>query len=70
MNSGLRAVFIVLDIGFQGTIGVGVEDVAETGVLVERVAVDAVGWFAGGQDEDGACAGICFLSFGWEESIE
>jgi hypothetical protein len=64
VDGGLRAVFVVLNIGFQGAIGVSVEDVAEASVLVKGVAIDAVGWFAGGQDEDSACAGICFLSFG------
>jgi hypothetical protein len=59
----LGTVLIVLDVRFYAPVVVDREDITETSVLIEGVAVDVVGWFAGGEDEDGTCAGVRFLCF-------
>jgi hypothetical protein len=64
MNGGLRTVLVVLDVLGQGARGRSGEDVAEARVLVEGVAVDAVGGLLGGEDEDGARARVGVVCFG------
>jgi hypothetical protein len=62
MDARVRRVGVVLDVFVQGARGGDGEDVAYARVLVERVAVDCVGWLAGREVED--CAGVCFRGVG------
>lgn len=62
MHAGVWVVGVVLDVGGDGAGGGGGEDVAVARVGVEGVAVDVVGWFLGGEDED--CAGVGVGSLG------
>jgi hypothetical protein len=56
-------VLVVLDIPHQAAVGgVHGEDIAITSVLVKGRAIDVVGGFVRGQDEDGA--GVAFATGG------
>lgn len=58
VDAAVGLVLVVLDVGGEGAGGgVDGEDGAVAGVVVEGVAVDRVGGFPGGEEEDGA--GVC-----------
>jgi hypothetical protein len=58
VDARVGLVFVVLDVLFEGArVGIGGEDGAVAGVVVEGVAVDGVWGFLGGEEEDGA--GVC-----------
>lgn len=67
MDTRVRLVCVILHIFRESArIRVGSEDGAVAGVVVKGVAVDGVGGFVGGEEEDGAgvcvegCGGGCF----------
>jgi len=64
VDCGLGRVGVVLDVRLQRAGRVHREDVAEAGVLVERVAVHVIWRLLSGQKEDGSCAGGGFGGFG------
>lgn len=60
MNSGLRLIFVVLNILVDCTGGIDGEDISMTSMVVERITVHAVRCFLRGQDEDGPC--LCIFA--------
>lgn len=57
MDAAVGLVGVVLERFLEGSGGGGGEDGAVAGVVVEGVAVDAVGGVFGGEEEDGAGVG-------------
>jgi hypothetical protein len=64
VDSGLLAVFKVLDVLFNVTGCVDREDVPVPGVIVKGVAVYGVRWFLSRKEEDGAGLGVGVVCFG------
>lgn len=69
VDSGCGGVGVVLDVAIQGAGARDGEDVAVAGVLVEGVAVDGVGGFPGGEEEDCASVGLGAVCFGCSLSL-
>lgn len=65
MDATAGLVGVVLERFLEGSGGGGGEDGAVAGVVVEGVAVDAVGGLFGGEEEDGAGVGGRGGCFGW-----
>ena len=65
VDTGLRAVLIVLDVFFEPSIFIDREDISKARVVIEGISVYIEGSLFGCQNEDGSGICICFRSFGY-----
>lgn len=65
MNGGLFAILVVLNILLDMAGWVDGEDVSVASIIIEWVAVDCIGRFLCGKEEDGASFGVGIVCFGY-----